>query len=77
MDVRVHKWLVIVQQCVGKRCTSLSVDSRTPRKKGTRSSRICMTHSEEPRAAESGLRLPNEIDYLFLFIDLFTLRPAY
>ncbi len=31
----------------------------------TKSSRVCMTHSEEPRVAEGGLRLPNETDYLF------------
>ena len=28
-------------------------------------SRVCMTHPEEPRAAESGLRLPNETECSF------------
>ncbi len=28
-----------------------------------RSSLVCMTHSEEPRAAKSGLRFPNETEY--------------
>ncbi len=28
-------------------------------------SHVCMTHPEEPRAAESGLRLPNETEYSF------------
>ncbi len=38
-------------------------EAGTPRKKVTRSSYICMTHSEEPRVAEGGLHLPNETDY--------------
>ncbi len=38
----------------------------TPRKKLSGRLRFaCMTHSEEPRAAGSSLRLPNETDYLF------------
>ncbi len=53
---------------------SLAVDYRfqgagTPRKKVARPSRVCMTprmtHSEESRAAESGLRLPNKTEYSF------------
>ncbi len=44
---------------------SLSRISHTQEKKVAGSSRVCMTHSEEPRAAESGLRLPNETEYSF------------
>ncbi len=49
---------------------SLAVDYRfqracTPRKRVARPSRVCMTHSDEPRAAESGLQLPNETEYSF------------
>ncbi len=48
--------------------TSLAVDYRsqgadTPRKKVARSSGVCMTHSEEPRAVFNWL--PNETDYSF------------
>ncbi len=44
---------------------SLWKEQAHPGKKLTSSPRICITHSEEPRVAESDLRLPNETDYSF------------
>ncbi len=47
-------------------------------KKVTKSSRVCMTHSEEPRVAESGLRLPNETDLCdYLFGDFMARNTPY
>ncbi len=50
--------------------TSMAVDYRfqgagTLRKDVAMSSHVGMTHSEEPRTAESGLRLPHETEYSF------------
>ncbi len=39
--------------------------SRHTQEKVARPSRVWMTHSEEPRVAESGLQLPNETEYSF------------
>ncbi len=49
---------------------SLAVDYRfqgagTPRKNVAMSSRVCMSHTEEPGTAKSGPRPPNEAEYSF------------
>ena len=67
---------------LGKSWIYLAVNYRFGRSRYTlgkviRSSGICMTQSEEPRAVKSGLRLPNETDYSFAeFVVRNTVKPG-
>ncbi len=68
----------MVLQCIGISYTSPAENYRfqgagTPRKNVAMSSRVCMTHSEGPRTAESGLRLPN-IYLAILWREILTIQ---